>query len=97
MQLARRAVYEAIQAVRPDAVALVDSFGFEDFLLNSAIGRADGDVYRCAHAPATHCAYGNSERLQLLCCAAARHLLACTMGRSNAVLGIRTGRKGFQY
>ena len=76
MQWARRAVYEAIQAVRPDAVALVDSFGFEDFLLNSAIGRADGDVYRCAQASATHCAYGNSERLQPLCCAAARQLPA---------------------
>lgn len=47
MQWARAAVYGQVQAVRPDAVALVDSFGFEDFLLNSAIGRKDGDVYRC--------------------------------------------------
>lgn len=45
---ARQAVYAMVRAVRPDAVALVDSFGFEDFLLNSAIGRKDGDVYKCA-------------------------------------------------
>jgi hypothetical protein len=27
-------------------VALVDAFGFEDYALNSALGRYDGDVYR---------------------------------------------------
>ncbi|GLI67460.1 hypothetical protein VaNZ11_011657 [Volvox africanus] len=32
--------------LRPNAVALVDAFGFPDYLLNSALGRADGDVYR---------------------------------------------------
>ena len=32
--------------LRPDAVALVDAFGFEDYALNSALGRYDGDVYR---------------------------------------------------
>jgi acyl-CoA oxidase len=35
-----------LQAVRPDAVALVDAFAFEDYALNSALGRRDGDVYR---------------------------------------------------
>lgn len=32
--------------VRPNAVALVDAFGYDDYLLNSCIGRRDGDVYR---------------------------------------------------
>lgn len=32
--------------LRPDAVPLVDSFGIEDYLLNSCLGRSDGDVYR---------------------------------------------------
>lgn len=32
--------------LRPDAVALVDAFGYEDYTLNSAIGRYDGDVYQ---------------------------------------------------
>jgi len=31
--------------LRPDAVALVDAFGYEDYALNSALGRYDGDVY----------------------------------------------------
>jgi acyl-CoA oxidase len=35
-----------VRALRPDAVSLVDAFGYEDYVLNSAIGRKDGDVYR---------------------------------------------------
>lgn len=35
-----------LDAVRPDAVPLVDAFGFSDNELNSAIGAYDGDVYR---------------------------------------------------
>jgi acyl-CoA oxidase len=35
-----------LREVRPDAVALVDSFAFPDYQLNSALGREDGDVYR---------------------------------------------------
>lgn len=35
-----------LAALRPEAVALVDSFGWEDYALNSALGRADGDVYK---------------------------------------------------
>nr|AWK67839.1 ACOX [Dunaliella tertiolecta] len=31
--------------LRPNAVALVDAFGIEDYVLNSALGRQDGDVY----------------------------------------------------
>lgn len=36
----------ACASVRPDAVALVDSFGFRDSFVHSPLGRADGDVYR---------------------------------------------------
>ena len=35
-----------IKELRPNAVALVDSFGYLDYELNSALGRYDGDVYR---------------------------------------------------
>jgi Acyl-CoA oxidase len=45
---ARQALYAIVTAVRPNAVALVDGFGFTDYLLNSALGRSDGDVYKCA-------------------------------------------------
>ena len=34
-----------LAAVRPDAVALVDSFGISDHRLKSALGRRDGKVY----------------------------------------------------
>ena len=44
---ARRGVHALLAAVRPDAVALVDAFGYDDYVLNSALGRHDGDVYRC--------------------------------------------------
>jgi len=31
--------------IRPDAVALVDAFDFPDNILNSSIGRFDGNIY----------------------------------------------------
>ncbi|KAI8467455.1 MAG: acyl-CoA dehydrogenase/oxidase C-terminal [Monoraphidium minutum] len=43
---ARAASRGLLSVLRPDAVALVDAFGFEDYMLNSALGRSDGDVYR---------------------------------------------------
>ena len=43
---AREARFAVLASLRPDAVALVDAFGLPDYLLNSAIGAADGDVYR---------------------------------------------------
>lgn len=35
-----------MQAIRPHAVSLVDAFSIPDYLLDSALGREDGDVYR---------------------------------------------------
>ncbi|KAI7889076.1 acyl-CoA dehydrogenase/oxidase [Mucor mucedo] len=34
-----------LKSIRPDVVALVDAFGFPDYLLNSALGENEGDVY----------------------------------------------------
>jgi acyl-CoA oxidase len=34
-----------LKSIRPDVVALIDSFGFPDYLLNSALGESKGDVY----------------------------------------------------
>mmetsp|Transcript_25494 Transcript_25494/g.55452 ORF Transcript_25494/g.55452 Transcript_25494/m.55452 type:complete len:695 (+) Transcript_25494:125-2209(+) len=42
----RTAQRSLLLALRPNAVALVDAFAHEDYLLNSALGRYDGDVYR---------------------------------------------------
>ncbi|BFZ55957.1 hypothetical protein PYCC9005_002998 [Savitreella phatthalungensis] len=46
-----------LKVIRPNAVALVDSFKFPDFLLQSSLGRYDGNVYadmidRAAREPA---------------------------------------------
>lgn len=38
-----------LEEVRPDAVALVDSFGFLDFQLKSTLGRFDGNVYEAIY------------------------------------------------
>ncbi|CBQ72769.1 probable acyl-CoA oxidase [Sporisorium reilianum SRZ2] len=38
-------VQELMAELRPNAVALVDSFAVPDYLLNSALGRSDGNVY----------------------------------------------------
>lgn len=44
------AVLKLLADIRPDAVAFVDSFGFADRDLNSAIGRSDGNVYEALFA-----------------------------------------------
>ena len=43
---AREAVYLELRNLRPFAVPLVDAFALPDYLLDSAIGAADGDAYR---------------------------------------------------
>lgn len=46
--LARQAHYQLLRELRPDAVGLVDAFAIPDYLLDSSLGRYDGDVYRWA-------------------------------------------------
>ena len=43
-----------VREVRPNAVALVDGFGYTDYLLNSALGRKDGNVYQVGRAGGVH-------------------------------------------
>ncbi len=38
-KLIRQQQSALVRELRPDAVALVDSFGFEDYFLNSCVGR----------------------------------------------------------
>jgi len=42
-------VNQLLAEIRPDAVALVDAFGFSDNTLQSAIGRYDGNVYEALY------------------------------------------------
>lgn len=39
------AVMKLLKEIRPHAVRLVDSWGFDDWVLDSSLGRADGRVY----------------------------------------------------
>ena len=38
-------IKELLTVIRPDAVALVDAFDFQDVTLGSVLGRYDGNVY----------------------------------------------------
>ncbi|GAA5827921.1 hypothetical protein JCM5353_007739 [Sporobolomyces roseus] len=44
-ELTRNRVHALLSELRPQAVSLVDAWGVPDYLLNSALGRYDGDVY----------------------------------------------------
>jgi acyl-CoA oxidase len=44
-ELIKQEVMSLLAEIRPNAVALVDSFKFPDYLLNSSLGRYDGNVY----------------------------------------------------
>jgi acyl-CoA oxidase len=46
---------------RANAVALVDAFGYEDYLLNSAIGRKDGNIYEALLAAAKTSPFNKTE------------------------------------
>ncbi|KAL3130658.1 hypothetical protein ABBQ38_008049 [Trebouxia sp. C0009 RCD-2024] len=59
--LIRQQQYALLRELRPDAVALVDSFGFEDYLLNSSLGRKDGDVYRSLLEVAQRSPFNDTE------------------------------------
>ena len=48
----RSGVRVHLRDVRPDAVALVDAFEFPDNVLNSALGRHDGNCYESLYAAA---------------------------------------------
>ncbi|RKP26888.1 hypothetical protein SYNPS1DRAFT_32613 [Syncephalis pseudoplumigaleata] len=43
--LIRRELRSLLRAIRPDAVGLAESYGWPDFLLNSALGSSDGRAY----------------------------------------------------
>ena len=46
ISLAHSLLYSLLDDIRREAVPLVDAFDVPDEILNSALGRYDGDVYR---------------------------------------------------
>ncbi|KAI8987647.1 acyl-CoA dehydrogenase/oxidase [Mycotypha africana] len=50
--MARKQLITVIKSIRPNAVALVDAFDLPDYLLNSALGGSNGNVYEVMTAMA---------------------------------------------
>jgi acyl-CoA oxidase len=48
-KLVKQAIYNLMNDIRPNAVSLVDSFDYPDFILKSTIGRYDGNVYEALY------------------------------------------------
>ncbi|KAG4056519.1 hypothetical protein JG687_00003295 [Phytophthora cactorum] len=54
MPIIRANIEELLKLIRPHAVALVDGFNFSDHMLNSTLGRYDGNVYEALYESAQH-------------------------------------------
>jgi len=61
LPLIKSALYQLMEAIRPNAVALVDAFDFSDKVLGSAIGRYDGNVYEALLESARHSSLNKKE------------------------------------
>jgi len=57
---------ELLKELRPNAVALVDAFDYPDRLLNSCLGRYDGNVYEALYEYAKDSTL-NQHQVQLIC------------------------------
>ena len=60
MDWIRTTVSSLCREIRKDSIPLTDSFNFSDFIINSPLGRYDGNIYESyfnlvnsAHKPAT--------------------------------------------
>ena len=67
---ARLFLYSLLREVRKEAVPLVDAFDVPDQILNSALGRYDGDVYRHLYEWAQR-APRNKSKVRLSVCLSA--------------------------
>ncbi|KAI9997196.1 hypothetical protein PInf_000632 [Phytophthora infestans] len=54
MAIIRANIEELLKLIRPHAVTLVDGFNFSDHMLNSTLGRYDGNVYEALYESAQH-------------------------------------------
>ncbi|KAG6976459.1 hypothetical protein JG688_00001324 [Phytophthora aleatoria] len=54
MPIIRANIEELLKLIRPHAVTLVDGFNFSDHMLNSTLGRYDGNVYEALYESAQH-------------------------------------------
>ena len=59
-------MFVVILTYRPEAVSLVDAFDYSDYILNSPLGRYDGNVYEALFRWAQRSAL-NKEEVELTC------------------------------
>lgn len=52
LDLINMRINEVLDEIRPDCIGLVDGFGFDDYQLQSTLGRADGNVYEAIYGEA---------------------------------------------
>ena len=60
-QLIRAEIARLLQELRPDAAALADSLGLDDYFLNSTLGARDGNVYENLFAAAQKAPFNASH------------------------------------
>merc|ERR1711964_521730 len=63
LRACRRRVNTLLLELRPDAVALVDGFGYTDTELRSTLGRHDGKVYEDIYAQALKSPLNQSPKM----------------------------------
>merc|ERR1739848_343254 len=63
LRLCHRRVKDLLCELRPDAVALVDGFGFTDAELKSTLGRYDGNVYEAIYKEALKSPLNQSSKM----------------------------------
>ena len=56
-------VQSLLQQIRPDAVGLVDAMGYSDDILNSTLGRSDGNVYEAIYREAQKSPLNQSQHM----------------------------------
>ncbi|CAL6351701.1 unnamed protein product [Bathycoccus prasinos] len=61
-QLVREEIAQLLQEMRPDAAALADSLGLDDYFLNSTLGARDGNVYENLFAAAQKAPFNSSHK-----------------------------------
>jgi len=54
-------IKESTLIIRPNAIAFVDALGYDDYVLNSAIGRKDGNVYEALARAAEDSPFNRTE------------------------------------
>jgi len=56
-------INELLDEIRPDCVGLVDGFGFDDYMLDSTLGRFDGNVYEAIYGKAKQSPLNKTTRM----------------------------------